>query len=299
MQSISIFANPISGKGRGERIARKLNDAISSAGYDTKLFLERADQLTPEHLDPNASAIIMIGGDGTLRAVADRLYRADDDSPKPPILIVPMGTANLMGKHLGIKWHKLRFEEQVLRALRHHDIVQIDTASANGELMLLVAGVGLDGTIVHELTRRRRGPISYFSYAMPAISALQNFDYPPLTVTVDDQQVFGPLPGLVFVANIAEYGIGLPILPDADPTDGKLDVCAMPCSCPEELASLVLQVASGEHIHGDGVVCLTGRSVRVDSPQAVPVQVDGEAAGTTPLAIDLLSLRLPFIVPKK
>jgi diacylglycerol kinase family enzyme len=118
-------------------------------------------------------------------------------------------------------------------------------------------------------------------------------------VSVDGQVVFEDVPGLVFIANVAEYGIGLPILPEADPTDGKLDICILPCSCPEELATHVLRVAAGEHIYGDGVIYTTGRSIRVDSPQAVPVQVDGEAAGTTPLAIDLLSLRLPFIVPKK
>src|SRR6185312_6589930 len=108
MPRVSIFANPISGRGRGKKIASKLADALRAAGYDVHLFLERADTLRRDQLDPTAAAAIVIGGDGTLRTVAGRLYVPDDpkqDAPTgPPLLVVPMGTANLMGKHLGIHW---------------------------------------------------------------------------------------------------------------------------------------------------------------------------------------------------
>lgn len=302
MPSVSIFANPISGRGRGKKLAMKLAGALEAEGYKVKLFLERADRLRRDQLDPTAAAAIVIGGDGTLRTVAGRLYvpedhRAEHAPEGPPLLVVPMGTANLMGKHLGIRWDDERIGQQALQALRTGRVVKLDTAIANGELLLLVAGVGLDGRIVHELTQRRSGPITYFSYALPTISALGAYDYPSLTVTVDGKKVFGPAPGMAFIGNVPEYGTGFPILPLASPTDGRLDVCVLPCASPEDLVNHAMRVAAGEHVHGEGVVYTTGQHIRVESPRPVPVQVDGEAAGHTPLAIDLLPVRLPFIVP--
>lgn len=301
MPRVSIFANPISGRGRGKKIANKLAAALRDAGYEVDLFLERADTLRRDQLDPTAAAAIVIGGDGTLRTVAGRLYIPEDPKqdapPGPPLLVVPMGTANLMGKHLGIQWDDQRIGEQVLDTLRHGRVVRLDTATANGELLLLVAGVGLDGKIVHELTRRRSGPISYFSYAVPTLQALQQYDYPSLTVFVDGTKVFGPAPAMAFIGNVPEYGTGFPILPLASPTDGRLDVCVLPCASAEELIDHAMRVAVGELAHGEGVVYTTGRHIRIESPSPVPVQVDGEAAGHTPLEVDLLPVRLPFIVP--
>ena len=40
-----------------------------------------------------------------------------------------------------------------------------------------------------------------------------------------------------------------------------------------------------------------GKRIRIESDEPAPVQIDGEAAGHTPIDIDLLPVRLPFIVP--
>jgi diacylglycerol kinase (ATP) len=302
MPSVSIFANPISGRGRGRKIATRLAEFLQTAGYDVNVFLERADKLSHPQVDPESAAAIVIGGDGTVRTVAGRLYIPDEQRPDrtaegPPLLVVPMGTANLMGKHLGIKWDDEHVGQQVLDTLRTGHVVKLDTASANGDLLLLVAGVGLDGRIVHELTQRRTGPISYLSYALPTITALQAYDYPSLTVHIDGEKVFGPAPAMAFIGNIREYGTGFPILPLANPTDGLLDVCVLPCASPEELMQHVIRVAAGEHIHGEGVVYKLGKVIEVESLTPAAVQVDGEAAGHTPLVIDLLPVQLPFMVP--
>ena len=51
-------------------------------------------------------------------------------------------------------------------------------------------------------------------------------------------------------------------------------------------------------MQGEDVIYVKGKRIVVDSEQPVPVQVDGEAAGHTPLEIDLLAARLGFIVPR-
>jgi YegS/Rv2252/BmrU family lipid kinase len=263
--------------------------------FNVELCFDKPDTM-PDSVctDPTGNlAAIVIGGDGTLRAVATRLLRPD----MPPLLIVPMGTANLMGKHLGIKWKDATFEDDVLRVLRNHRVVHLDGATLNGGLFLLMAGVGLDAHVVHELDRIRKGPIGYLSYAIPAAVALQAYDFPPLNVEVDGRHVARDVPGLAFVGNIAEYGTGFPILPHASADDGMLDVCVLPCSTRAETFKLLLLAAAGEHLHAEEVIYLKGKQVRITSSQPVPVQVDGEAAGHTPVEIGLLPMKVPFIVP--
>ncbi len=47
----------------------------------------------------------------------------------------------------------------------------------------------------------------------------------------------------------------------------------------------------------EGVAYVKGKHIRVESSEPIPVQLDGDAAGHTPLVIDLLPSRVPFIVP--
>lgn len=300
MDEILIFGNPIAGRGQGQRIAKGLAGRLSREGYAVRTLMRRPDTLAPQDVArPDARAAIAIGGDGTLRAVADRLARecAGAACPIPPLLVVPLGTANLMGRHLGIRWNPATLEAQVSRAIRARKVTELDAARANGKLFLLMAGVGFDAHVVHELDRVRRGPISMASYILPAALSVKAYSYPPLTVTVDGRQVFGPAPGFAFVGNIAEYGTGFPILPHASPHDGVLDVCVLPCRNPVELVQLFLAAVAGEHLRGEGAVYIKGKHVRIDSPAPVPIQLDGDSAGHIPVDIDLLATRLPFIVP--
>jgi diacylglycerol kinase (ATP) len=324
-EQIAIFANPIAGRGRGRLIADKLRDRLSRLGYDVHPFFERADSADLAALDPqNIRTVIAIGGDGTLRTVAARFApaspRVEDQRPSsdqqneptnlnpepqtpnphpsmPPLLIIPMGTANLMGQHLDIQYDEADFEKRVIRAVRRGRIVHLDAAQANGRLFLLMAGVGMDAEIVHELDRQREGPINLGSYFLPAAMALGGYQYPPITVDVDDRRLVHNRPAMVFVGNIKEYGTGFPLLPHARPDDGLLDVCILPCRSRNDVLSCFLHAAAGEHLQWSGAIYTRGRNVRVESPADVPVQVDGEPAGHTPVEIGLLPFRIPFIVP--
>ena len=306
-QRIFIFANPIAGRGRGADIARRLHARLGAEGYEVEAVLEPPGTFDTARLDGDEGvrAAVVIGGDGTLRAVAHRLFLDRDAvsarpaADAPPLLVVPLGTANLMGRHLGIHWHPGTLPDQVSKALARGRVVRLDTGRVNGRLFLLMAGIGFDAHVVHELDRLRRGPIRFASYIAPTLLALGAYAFPPLAVTVDGQQVFAADPAVAFVGNLPEYGTGFPILPLAAADDGVLDVCVLPCRSRTDLVRLFLKAAAGEHLRAEGVVYVKGRHVRIDSPggAAVPIQVDGDPAGHTPAEIDLLPIRLPFIVP--
>lgn len=300
MDEILIFGNPIAGRGQGQRIAKRLAARLTADGYAVHVSLKRPDLLNRDEIvRANVRAAIAIGGDGTLRSVADRLVREclGNNCSIPPLLVVPLGTANLMGRHLGIRWESATMDAEVSRVIRAGKTVELDAARANGELFLLMAGVGFDAHVVHELARVRKGPIRMTSYFLPAALAMKAYNYPSLNVSVDGRPVFANTPAVAFVGNIAEYGTGFPILPHARSDDGMLDVCVMPCRSPVDLAQLFLKAYAGEHLREEGVVYLKGKHVRIESAEEVPVQLDGDAGGHTPLEIDLLPVRVPFIVP--
>jgi diacylglycerol kinase family enzyme len=302
---ILIFANPIAGRGRGGTLARRLLTRLRAERYDVILHTERPETFDRRLLDPPPRAAIVIGGDGTLRAVAEHLFLGlntpdEMQGSEVPLLIIPLGTANLMVRHLGIRWDDPQLEDDVSDAITRRRVIRLDTARANGRLFLLMAGIGFDAHVVHELDRTRRGPLmGYVSYALPAALAVQGYTYPPISVTVDSRVVFPAKPAVAFVGNVAEYGTGFPLLPQARPDDGLLDVCVLPCRSKLDLVRLFMDAVVGEHMMTEGAVYTKGRHIRIETPgsEPVPVQVDGDSAGYTPVQIDLLPLRVPFLIP--
>jgi diacylglycerol kinase (ATP) len=268
---------------------------LTTAGYQVQIFFEHPSKVPEELIDRSAVAAISVGGDGTLRAMVERLL-ADDLTP-PPIFPVPLGTANLMSRHLGLSWTSSQTPAGVVATIKRNEIRLLDAARANNELFLLVAGVGIDGHIVHLLDGLRTGPIDLTSYLLPAALTFANFAFPAITVTVDNTTILRDEPAVAFIGNIKEYGTGFPILVRARPDDGLLDICIIPCRDRRELAEMLLLVATGEHPLHEKVIYVCGRSVRVESTQAVPVQLDGDAAGHTPVQIEILPGRVPFLVP--
>jgi len=294
IREAAIVANPIAGRGRGRPVAQEIARRLESAGIRTTLLIDAADNAQSAAL-AHADAVITIGGDGTLRAAAARCLQLRGDIP--PLLPVPMGTANLMGRHLGIDWQHGDVAGWVVESLRRGRTRFLDAARANGQLFLLMAGIGLDAQIVHNLDRLRKGPISYISYLIPAAMTLARYRYTPMRVRVDGVEVFAMSPGVVFVANVKEYGTGFALTPLARPDDGLLDVCVIPVAGRAEALFHFLRAAAAEHLLGEGVIYARGKQIDIESARPLPLQIDGEPAGHTPVHIDLLPLRVPFILP--
>ncbi|HEY8749222.1 MAG TPA: diacylglycerol kinase family protein [Tepidisphaeraceae bacterium] len=289
-----IFVNPIAGRGRGQMIAHQLENRLHGDNYVVDTFWELAADIPTERLTAPARTAIVIGGDGTLRAAIERLLAAD---VLPPLLPIPLGTANMMGKYLGIRFGKDDLPDRVANALRDPQPRLLDAGRANGKLFIQVVGVGFDAQVVYHLDRLRRGPISFWSYMLPSALALLEYEPAPLAVKVDGQEIFAEQCGFAFIGNLAQYGTGFPILVDARPNDGLLDVCAVQCESREKLIHLFLTAATGEHPYIEGSVYRKGKHVEVTSSSSIRVEIDGDPGGVTPVNIDLLPIRLPFIVP--
>src|SRR3954468_3389700 len=126
-QRVVIFANPIAGKGKGRLLAERLSQRFEREGWQATLALERPDEVDGEAL-AGMTAAVSIGGDGTLRAVVERLTDGGQNEG-PGVLVVPMGTANLMGRHLGVGLSVKGLEERAVKAIAARRIVKLDVGT--------------------------------------------------------------------------------------------------------------------------------------------------------------------------
>lgn len=295
LSSILIFANPISGRGKGRALAERLAEQLTRAGVQVHLCADRPE-LAPGELTGNANAVVSVGGDGTLRAVTQVLLERHGER-MPPIIVAPLGTANLMAQHLELPWRTGDPVSGILQCLRRHRVRRIDAATANGSLFMLVAGVGIDGAIVHELAKARTGAISMLSYVAPGVRSFLTHEFDRLTVNVDGVEVARSVQSIAFVGNVREYGTGFAVLPHASSSDGWLDVCVLPCKSRGDLLHIGLRAFAQEHMLHEGAVYVKGREILIESDGQSPVQIDGDPGGFTPLHIRLLPVKVPFIVP--
>ncbi len=296
-RSILILANPISGMGRGLRIAREVAGSASAADIRAAIYTQHPSTLPPDLL-ASAPTVIVVGGDGTLRCVVDRLLQViPDPQPLPHVAIIPLGTANLMAHHLECMWGKGPIGPQVIQAILGGFHRHIDLASANGTAMLAIAGAGFDAQVVHNLATIRRGPITHASWLLPTLRGLFGYRFPPITVALDGHTVLADTPAIAFVGNIPEYGAGFSVTPAARPDDRLLDVCLLPCDSWQRVIELGILCANQHQVTSDHALYRRAKRVKITSPTPVPVQIDGDEAGFTSLSIDLLPRQLTFIVP--
>jgi diacylglycerol kinase (ATP) len=298
-RNILIFANPISGQGRGLRIADSIAAEAHSAGYHVELYFS-LPTTAPDAVIPEDGVVIAVGGDGTLRCVVDRLLTATAAGrAMPPMMTVPLGTANLVARHLRCKWNERQIGRELLRAIDAGAGQQLDISRVNGNAMLAVAGVGFDAQVVHDLCARRKGPITYADYLLPTFRSITGYRFPAVSLAIDGRSIADDVPGIAFVGNIPEYGAGFSVTPKARADDGLLDVCFLPCNSWQDLFELGVICGAEHQIHSERAIYRRGRHVEITSAVQVPLQIDGDGSGFTPVTIDLLDQQVTFIVPAR
>jgi diacylglycerol kinase (ATP) len=286
---VLVVANPVAGRGRGERLAGQVERGLVRAGAAVEVHLTRARgdaRARVRGLGPETELVVSIGGDGTLREVLDGLL-----DPRVPVAVLPGGTANVLALDLGLP----RDVEGLLELVERGRVQPIDVADVDGQLSFLVTGVGFDGRVARALEARRRGPIGKLAWARAALDALRGYTAPALEVELDGERLAGTF-GLVLASNIEHYG-GFLKLAGGRIDDGLWQVYLFRDGSLCGLARAGLRGMLASLPGGPSCTMRAARSVRVHSREPVPVQVDGDARGTTPLELAVRDRRHHLLVP--
>ena len=98
-------------------------------------------------------------------------------------------------------------------------------------------------------------------------------------------------------ANGRYIGGGMKIAPDAEPDDGLFDVLLLGDLTKRDLVQTMHKTYKGTHLPHPKAELLRGASVLVDSPQPLPIQLDGEQPGTTPVHFEVVPKALRLRAP--
>jgi len=287
---VLVICNPISGGGRASRLASQLRQLLEGRGHSVDLFLtsaagdarRRASQVAPE-----VERIVSVGGDGTLSEVLNGL----EDPTRVPFTQLATGTANLLAHDLKLPYDA----EGVSQLLEHGTIRRLDLGLAGGRRFLMVVSSGFDAMVTLEAQGNRSGTMNYARWLPAIIKVLRDYEPPQFTVNVDDHD---PIEGqLVIVSNVRNYG-GLFTVADRAVCDsGYLDVCVLTRAALPGLVRALVGGLTGGLSRTEGVVYVQGTRIGIMSNRPVPVELDGDPFGTTPVEITVKPRQVPIVVP--
>lgn len=238
-----------------------------------------------------ADLVVLVGGDGTVSSVAGLLAGAG-----VTLGLLPSGTANDFARTLGIPADVAAACAVVARGR----VRAVDLGLAGERAYLNVASVGLAAGVTEALTpqlKRRAGTLAYPLATVRAYLEHEPFrarlefpagDHEP--VELDDLLQ-------VAVGNGRYYGGGNVVAPGADIADQQLDVYAVPRGTTVQRLQVARDFSSGAFVEQDHVLHVTTPAVRLATDPVLPVNLDGELAGRTPLTFRIGERALRVLVP--
>jgi diacylglycerol kinase (ATP) len=224
----AIVFNPI--KVDQDAVRAAVRKAETAAGWGPTLWLETSEDdagelVTKDAIAKKVDVVIVAGGDGTVRAVAETVRGTGI-----PLALVPSGTGNLLARNLAIELDDLQasLEAAFNGVDRKIDIGMIDIERTDGSRdehgFLVMAGLGLDAKMVANTNETLKKHVGWLAYVQATSKALRDSDQLHLRYQFDDGPTRSIRAHTLIVGNCGTLPANMLLLPDAELDDGKLDV---------------------------------------------------------------------------
>ncbi|KRV50452.1 hypothetical protein AQ490_15310 [Wenjunlia vitaminophila] len=256
--------------------------------------------------DPWPDLVIAVGGDGTVRDVAEALVRLDAlparDRPSPSLVVVPAGTGNSCHRGLWADrpWPGTLNEVLSGRAVvRHIDLARL---AGHDRVVLIGASCGLIADVTALAADLRHIPGRERYVAALAKVPAGGYVARPGRVLVDGRPVFAGPVLMAVVGGVRHRAGTFPVLPESVLDDGLLDVCVVDGGLdPAEREELAARIRIGTHLGRPGVVHARGRVVTMERTDGAPLafEHDGEvwAHRCSSVTLETLPRTLRVLVP--
>ena len=277
MKKALAIINPISGTGSKKSLPELLGRAYSDLPYE--LFLTYTKEaghgyeLARRAASEGYDHVIAVGGDGTVNEVARALRHTDT------ALGLSMST------------------DGAIKALVSGRRIAIDCCEVEGIPFFCTCGMGFDAAVSKQFAEAgTRGPVTYLQ---TMIREYARFSPDTYRVTLGEgEETLETEAFVLVVANASQYGNNAYIAPEADLSDGLLDLVLIrpfsPIEAPIVLGDLMRRRLGGNKYYS----AQKTTQVCIERSQPGPVHVDGEPLelGTT-LRVSLHHRALQVIVP--
>lgn len=234
--------------------------------------------------------VVVAGGDGTVRAVAEALAGS-----ATPMAIVPRGTGNLYARNIGIplgdaKAALARIAGAEPRPMDVGRVTVTDPPGTPERVFVVMVGFGLDAQLLAETDEQLKSRAGWLAYVEAIGRALSASALLTATVAVDDGAAQEVEAHTLMVGNCGALQAGVQLLPDAAPDDGALDMLVASSQGPlqwlDTLRSVMWDNGIMRLFDRDRKAASTGtvghrqlRSIAVTLPEPRAFEIDGEEAG--------------------
>lgn len=302
---VVVFHNLLSG-GASEQVLSAVRERIGSLAAKVEEYAidkeERVREKVKLALANGPDLAVVAGGDGTVRVVASEIV-----GTKIPLAIIPLGTFNNLARSLGLPLDPLA----ACAVIEDGAPTSIDVGVADEHnLFFEAAGVGVDAEmfpIGEELKRGRflaifRALWTVFTHRQTSvelrfdrpIDQAYRVSYRGRTQVRHRRRRFrksrhriGLRCSFVAIANGPFYGSNLTVGPGAKIDDGLLTIAVYRDFSKRELALHLWSISGGRYQMHPKTEMFESCWLEVFSRIRLPVHVDGNAIGTTPVRFEV------------
>jgi len=297
-KQLPLIYNPTAGAlrrdtGKIERLTR----ALAMQGIAVRLLpttrVGDGTRLAAQSVNEGAETVIVCGGDGTINEAAQSLVGTET-----ALAVWPCGTANVLAREMRLPCDENAFSELIAgRAAR---TISVGRAVKPGDgwqrYFLLMAGIGLDATIVNGVDLGLKRLIGAGAYLAAGLDYLARMPLTPFSIDLNGRRHESTF---TVISNAASYAVCFTLAPGAKMDDDKLDVCVF--NSRSRLAYLTyafLSMARGLHTRISNVVYQPAREALANSNDKALVQLDGDVMGTLPMRFEVAPGALQIIAPQ-
>jgi len=291
-----LISNPKTGRYSSRRATpiQELAAYLESLGVEVDLRLTTgpgdAARIAAQVANNGSTDVIVAGGDGTINEAIQGLAGTN-----ARLAILPRGTANVLARELELPLDASSALDVVARgnSRRIHFGIAIDETSNERRYFVLMAGIGLDASVVRRVQPALKKRIGKGAFWISGLSHLATWNPKPFSLVIDEHTYTGTYAA---IGNAATYGGDLAITPRARIDEPEFEVCIIETfSRVRYLRLLSYAVRSGMPQDKPGVRFVKAKTVRALGD--APVQVDGELIGQLPMRFEIAPESIEVIVP--
>ena len=293
---VTVLTNPASGHGTAVRAAQLAIARLQHHGVEVVEIIgddaEDARYLAAAALERGTDALVVTGGDGVVSNALQVLAGTD-----VPLGIVPAGTGNDHAREFGIPTkHPEAAADIVIGGLTETiDLGRIRDSEGVNKWFGTVAASGFD-SLVTDRANRMTWPHGRARYYIAMLAELSQLRMLPFRLVLDGTREIDADITLAAFGNTRSYGGGLLICPNADHTDGLLDITMAHSASRTRLVRLFPTVMKGTHIDLAEVSSARARTIYVECP-GINVYADGDFACPLPAEISVAPGALQILRP--
>jgi diacylglycerol kinase (ATP) len=293
---VTLLTNPASGHGHASHAAERAVAQLQRRGIDVVQIVgrdaEHARRLIDETMAKGTDALVITGGDGIISMALQALARSD-----VPLGIIPAGTGNDHAREYRLPTDSPEAAADVVADgwVETVDLGLIRADDGFKKWFGTVMAAGFD-SLVTDRANRMRWPHGRIRYNIAMLAELSQLRLLPFRLVLDGEREIVADLTLAAFGNTRSYGGGMLITPEADYTDGQLDITMVHSASRTRLVRLFPTIFKGTHVDLDEVATDRAKTVTVECP-GINAYADGEFARALPVEVSAVSGALKVLAP--